>query len=362
MSPRGDLFGGSSGDSDMTRDAAPARVAFTLVELLVVIAIIAILVVLLLPAANAAREAGRKTQCVNKIRQLGIAANNFVAANRHFPMGRNRWNSDGSRAHNWSQHARLLPYIEELGIEYLINETKAPGNATNRMAREVDVSLFICPSDLGDRMSYNERLNQPGWGRNNYKANAGSDTGQMIERRGKLVERNNGIFLTNEEVSIRKIKDGTSKTALFAEAVRGDGDVRRVEVPGDWFSIPQSNVTADEVRNACNELDVATMIGMAKQVSRSGRNWVWGNYIPTRYNHVMEPNRRSCARSEGRGNLDSSSANNNGSATTASSRHSGGVNVCMVDSSVRFIADDIDLAVWRAMGSRQSDSATATVK
>ena len=115
------------------------------------------------------------------------------------------------------------------------------------------------------------------------------------------------IFLTNEEVSIRKIKDGTSKTALFAEAVRGDGDVRRVEVPGDWFSISQSNVTADEVRNACNELDVATMIGMAKQVSRSGRNWVWGNYIPTRYNHVMEPNRRSCARSEGRGNLDSRS-------------------------------------------------------
>lgn len=330
------------------------RVAFTLVELLVVIAIIGVLVALLLPAANMAREAGRRAQCVNKIRQLGIAANNYYSAKLHFPMGRNRWNRDGTRGHNWSQHARLLPYIEELGTEFLIDESRPPGNVANKLAREVDIDLFRCPSDFGDRMLSSERLNQPGWGRNNYKANAGSDTGQMIEQGDRRIEKNNGIFLTDITVRMRKIKDGASKTALFAEAVLGDSDVRRVEIPGDWFSIPASNKTADQVRDACRALDAESMLGLTKQIARSGRNWVWGNYIPSRYNHVIEPNGRSCARSEG-GNLDSSSANNNGCATTASSRHRGGVNVCMVDSSVRFVTDDIELGIWRDMGSRRND-------
>ncbi len=329
------------------------RQGFTLIELLVVISILAILIVLLLPAVNAAREAGRRAQCVNKIRQMGIAANSYEAAHGHFPMGRNRWKDDGSRDHNWSQHARLLPFMEELGTEFLIDETQRPGDPANKRAREVDVTLFVCPSDYADRMLLNEPRNQSGWGRNNYKANAGNDTGQIIQRRRQRYEKNNGIFLTNEVVRIKQIKDGTAKTALFAEAVKGDGDIRRIEVPGDWFRISPRNRTRDEVRTACLELDLNTMVGMSRQVARSGRNWVWGNYIPTRYNHVIEPNSRSCARGSG-GNLDSNAPNNAGGATTASSRHPGGINLCLVDSSVRFVASEIDLDVWRALGSRAS--------
>lgn len=326
--------------------------AFTMVELLVVIAIIAILVALLLPAINAARESARRIECTNKLRQMGIAANNFHSARNHFPMGRNPFQMDGDRGYNWSQHSRLMPYFEHISTESLIDLDRGPGNGQNRRAREVAVALFICPSDFEDRMVANERQNHVGWGKNNYKANAGNDTGQVMGSEMERRERNNGIFLTNQTVRARDVTDGMSKTALFSEAVRGDADVYKVEVPGDWFRVSSRNITADEIRTACLELDVEKMVGLSRQASRSGRNWTWGNYIPTRYNHVIEPNRRSCARASGGGNLDAGGPNNQGCATTASSRHAGGVNLCLVDSAVRFVADDISLHVWRALGSR----------
>jgi prepilin-type N-terminal cleavage/methylation domain-containing protein/prepilin-type processing-associated H-X9-DG protein len=326
---------------------------FTLVELLVVIAIIAILVALLLPAINAAREAARRMQCSNNLRQMGVAANNYHSARGHFPMGRDRWEEKGteSTGHNWSQHARLLSFVEEFTAEDLIDVKYPPGNSRNKQAREIHTGTFLCPSDFPDRMLAPEGKNQVGWGRNNYKANAGSDTGQIIKKDGIQSEKNNGIFLTNETVRVSDIKDGASKTALFSEAVLGDGDVYRVEVPGDWFRISARAQTPDEVRAECAALDPSRMLGLQRQVARSGRNWVWGNYIPTRYNHVIGPNGRSCARHSS-GNLDANGPNNEGGATTASSRHTGGVNLCRVDGSVVFVTDDVNLLVWIALGSR----------
>ena len=339
--------------------ASPFRRGFTLVELLIVIAIISMLVLLLLPAVNSAREAGRRAQCINKLKQLGVAANNYHSAFETFPMGRNRWEEDNGT--NWSQHSRLLPYMEEDSTETLIDKTRPPGRRENREARHRDIYLFVCPSEISDRMVGPDRKNQPGWGRNNYKANAGSQSG-VVKRDRKtrnLLEENNGIFVTNEEISTKEIKDGTSYTALFSEAVLGDGDVFRVEVPGDWFRISARNRTSDEIRNACNELDLSKMVGLTKQASRSGRNWVFGNYIPSRYNHVIEPNGRSCARGVGGGNLDARGPNNDGGATTASSRHSGGVNLCRADGSVSFINSGIDLRIWRALGSRNGRESIA---
>ena len=268
-------------------------------------------------------------------------------------MGRDRYLPDGTRGYSWSQHSRLLPFIEELAAEDLIDLSRSPGNSRNKRAREVDIPLFLCPSDLGDRMNSSISRNHFGWGKNNYKANAGSDTGQMLETSSGFEERNNGIFLTDMVVEERQVKDGFTKTALFSECVRGDADVFNVEVPGDWFQVAASAVTADEMRDACLALDVTTMTGVQKQAARSGRNWVWGNYIPTRYNHVIEPNGRSCARQPNQGNLDANAPNNEGSATTASSFHPGGVNLCFVDGSVRFVHETIDLPLWRAYGTRQ---------
>jgi prepilin-type N-terminal cleavage/methylation domain-containing protein/prepilin-type processing-associated H-X9-DG protein len=325
-----------------------SRTGFTLVELLVVIAIIGILVGLVLPAIQAAREASRRTACVNNIKQLALAAQNHLSAKRHFPPGR-------AQPIDWSVHVAILPYIEETNTEQRIDYTKAPGNARNRIAREVKIAVFVCPSDPDDRMGATAPSNHTGWGKNNYKACAGSDTGQMVQKR----EQNNGIFITDEPTRVGEIVDGLSKTALFSEAVRGDGDDFHVEVPGDWFRIPESNKTADKVRAACLALDPSTMTGISKQISRSGRNWTFGNYIPSRYNHVMLPNERSCGRFDGSGTMDST-VNNRGGATTASSRHSGGVNLALADGSVRFISETIDLAVWRAAGSRAGRETVVT--
>jgi prepilin-type N-terminal cleavage/methylation domain-containing protein len=314
---------------------------FTLIELLVVIAIIGILIAILLPAIQSARESARRSECATRLRQLGLAATTYHGIYNIFPPGRLRGSNKA-----WSQHSRLLPYLELQTAYNQIDHAVNPGSSP---ARKLHIPILICPSDLGDRMLAKIGGNQVGWGRNNYKANAGSDIGRMNSGR----EQNNGIFMTDVAVTLSHITDGATRTAMFSEAIRGDGDSFSVETPSDWFMVPNSSSTAtvDGLYDACMALDPATMIGLENQIARSGRNWVYGNYIPTRYNHVVRPNRRSCARNNGT-NLDASGANDKGSATTASSRHPGGVNLCLCDASVHFVNDDVDLAAWRALGSR----------
>ncbi len=319
----------------------PRLKGFTLVELLVVIAILGILIALLLPAIQAAREAARRTQCANHLRQLGIATLNYHDMFSTFPPGRTR--KDGTQ--RWSQHARILPFLEQKDVATVIDTTKSPGASVNKIPRTAQIGMFRCPSDE-NRMVTAYGKNHAGWGKNNYKGNTGNDTGQMVGG----FEQNNGIFLTDQVISIKKINDGTTQTALFAEAVLGDASDRRIDVPGDWFRISESHRTREEVYNACRK--VVPKKGAAHQICRSGRNWTYGNFIPTRYNHIMPPNTASCARrSSASGDLDAT-VNDKGGATTASSRHPGGINLVVADGSVHFISEEIDIKVWWAMGSR----------
>jgi prepilin-type N-terminal cleavage/methylation domain-containing protein len=336
------------------------RDGFTLVELLVVIAIIGILVALLLPAVQVARESSRRTACLNNMKQMGIGAHHYHDVNRTFPAGRITRHPDGSSGHSWSAHARMLPFLEQVAV-YELTRCRQNGNllmplscGPNRDAKESHVNVFRCPSDHKETMSgYPDSVgHQVGWGRVNIRTCAGSDTGEM---RGQ-VEQNDGVFRTNMYVAIRDIKDGTSFTTLFSEAVLGDGDVRKVSVPGDWFPVPTSARTREEVFEACASLNPtdesqrSQFTGRGKQIACSGRNWVWGNYVPNRYNHVMPPNAHSCGRWGGGSRMDAS-VNSKGGATTASSRHIGGVNICLADSSTRFVVDEIDLQIWWAIGS-----------
>jgi prepilin-type N-terminal cleavage/methylation domain-containing protein/prepilin-type processing-associated H-X9-DG protein len=319
------------------------RRAFTLVELLVVIAVIGILIGLLLPAVQAAREVARRTQCLNNLKQIALATLEFHDANGTFPMGRQQPNT-------FSQHALILPFMEQSNAFVQLDLTVGTGTNTGRY---VQVNAFLCPTDFDDRMNdptvsgdqYDPVLGA--WGRNNYRANAGNDVG-ITTNSGttKAKEQNNGIFLTNEVVRISQVTDGTSHTALFSEKIRGDGDDNSAEVISDFFQIANNTNTSTVavVYQKCVALNAAKATGASNQTSYSGRDWINGNYMTTRYTHIMPPNTWSCCR----GN----SPNDNGGATTASSRHTGGVVVAMVDGSVRFVTNNVDVTTWQAVGSR----------
>jgi prepilin-type processing-associated H-X9-DG protein len=138
---------------------------------------------------------------------------------------------------------------------------------------------------------------------------------------------------------------------MYAERCRGDGDNLRVETPSDWFviSVPNSaNPAASDVYNKCSIVTPATG---AQQWSCSGRNWVHGDYATSRYNHVMPPNGYACGLTAA-GSLNAVPINEEGGAHTASSRHSGGVNMVTADGGTHFVTNEIDHLVWSAIGSR----------
>jgi prepilin-type processing-associated H-X9-DG protein len=329
------------------------------VELLVVIAIIGILVALLLPAIQAAREAARRSECINNLHQLAVAALNFESAKKEFPIGRRSgFNLDGSTIRQWGHLPYILSYIEAAATYDQINFDEETAKSPVRLQK---FSFFLCPSDVGDdRMNNNTCTTNSdpnqGWfnaGRCSYRGNGGNDTGEAPDAAiGILVlERNNGIFVTNRAVKARHVTDGISYTAMYSEALLGDGARELVESPADWFRIPGVGQTAQQVYNSCAALNPAPLVG-ASQFPCSGRNWVHGDYATTRYTHIMPPNATSCSQVRSGGQMTAIQVNEHGAATTASSRHPGGVNLAMADASTRFVRDDTDPLVWRALGSR----------
>ncbi|MBN1589601.1 MAG: DUF1559 domain-containing protein [Pirellulales bacterium] len=329
----------------MTSDRRPH--GFTLVELLVVIAIIGILIAMLLPAVQAAREAARRMKCANNLHNLAIASLNYESSFHCFATARIRAGGSVAQQCVWSTQARIIRFLEGNTVAQFIDFERYP-NPDNSPARFETVSTFLCPSDF-NRLKDATWHPHSSWGKNNYKVCTGNEVGIWSSDMG--VEQANGVFVTNLFVSLNDVTDGTSKTAMISEAKLGDGDPNHIEIPGDWFRISTSNRTKDAVYQAC--MSVAPATGTSSQGSQSGQNWVWGNYNTTRYNHVMGPNDKSCVRASGTIDFSSgwSAVNDNGGATTASSWHPDGVNLALVDGSVRFVSDRIDINIWWALGS-----------
>ncbi len=300
------------------------RSGFTLIELLVVIAIIAILIALLLPAVQQAREAARRTQCRNNLKQLGLAIHNYHDNYNTIPIA----DVNGSST-PISAHARLLPGMDQSPLFNRVDFNVAYNHVNNDFARMTIVPAFLCPSNVD---------NLPGTlgGRNNYYWNAGN--GIVMYYSGLTGQPPaNGVIYHTRKIGFRDITDGLSNTAAMAEKMTGDGSQSISSPKTDTFQPGTYPTTADEALTQCNATDVTDLTKQG--YSNVGAPWLQQYHSTNQYNHVLPPNGRSCMYPPGR------------IATTANSQHTGGVHILLCDGAVKFVSDNINTTIWRSVGS-----------
>jgi prepilin-type N-terminal cleavage/methylation domain-containing protein/prepilin-type processing-associated H-X9-DG protein len=312
--------------------------AFTLVELLICIAIIGMLAMLLLPAIQSAREASRRAACVNNLRQLGIALQNYESAHKHFPAGR----GDPLPA-VFSTFAYLLPYIEQTSLKGRIVFNQPPttftvgatvyDGAINEPAATTSVPVFICPSDSAN-------ANIPGsiYGPTNYAANAGSGTVDLGN-----IKTADGVFYTASAIRFKDIADGSSQTAAFSERLLGSGGISNSSVPTDPPRLTLQLAAGSDPTPA----NCAAAAG--ETFTERGSKWILGNYGNTLYDHYYTPNPAA---------WDCMNIQQQKGLLAARSSHPGGVNVQYCDGSVEFVRDDIALELWRGTSTRNGHELT----
>ena len=195
---------------------------FTLVELLVVIAIIGILIAPLLPAVQAAREAARRTQCGNHLRQIGVALHNYHAACRGFPsayVGQ----PPSCTLPSWSWSAFLLPYLEQQPLfDALGVTTKKFGDGASfaepTPETQTALAVFVCPSDVGPALNHRKGRHA----KSNYRAVMGNTTEPYASYAALGAE--NGVLFLDSCVPVDHIRDGSSNTLVIGECLLERGD------------------------------------------------------------------------------------------------------------------------------------------
>ena len=315
-----------------------ARSAFTLIELLVVIAIIAVLIALLLPAVQSAREAARRAQCVNNLKQIGLAMANYESSLSCLPksMGLDSPGFGYPEPASYSGLSMLLPFMEQTVVFSSLNYSIVRLDPGNNTAMATAVSSFLCPSDPQQQML---PVGQAG---ENYRPNSGNTIDYVWGWSdpwgfNTSLPPFNGPCYPGSKTRMAEITDGTSNTAGWSEMGLGDMSNAIATEKTDQFWTQTYPSLPNDAISQCQSFLVSNL--SYQGLSTSGVPWIEGS-TSAMYNHVNVPDKRSCIFPPGR------------IMNTANSYHPGGVNVAFCDGSVRFIKDSVALATWRALGSR----------
>jgi len=348
---------------------------FTLIELLVVIAIIAVLIALLLPAVQSAREAARRSQCTNNMKQIGLAIANYESSTQAYPaaypsarIAGGAWGLGGAWG-SWSPQSLMLPYMEAGPIYSslnfnLVNQGDAGASYgdvyPNTTGIRTRINSFVCPSSPLPGNNNFWGVQAPG---NNYFASVGSSTNFV----GTYTNPPNGMFkYAGPAFGVRDITDGTSNTIAFGEWKTGDFNANLLNKQD---VAPIGNVyigggTTPDTPLANMPLGATALITYAQQCSTGltspstaapagNRSWIgeqWCTGIPGRaFGNTLfgpNPNIPNCESCAGCGDFDGPGIYG------MSSYHPGGANVLMGDGSVRFLKSTVALTTVWGLGSR----------
>jgi prepilin-type N-terminal cleavage/methylation domain-containing protein len=323
------------------------RAGFTLVELLVVIAIVGVLTALLLPAVQQSREAARRSQCANKMKQLALGVQNFENVKKVYPPTMD-FSQSALPFTTWSGQARILPYLEENNLYSFVSfnqpfNTLTMPDGSKLTSHRVDT--FVCPDELDDtvRMTNGQIDSYP----LNYALNSGPwpvyDPNNPI---GGL-----GPFFCNSRVRPSQISDGLSRTLMLAE-VKAYTPVYRTAPAAATIPAGPSDICA---LNATEHL-----LGPDRNSNIGHAEWVDGKVFQAAFTTAFAPNTQVLCNYQGRQYDVDLASNKEGSSKTAityaaitsRSYHGSLVNVALMDGSVRAVSNDIDVVLWRALSTR----------
>ncbi len=321
---------------------------FTLVELLVVIAIIGILVGLLLPAVQAAREAARRMSCSNNLKQFVLATHNYLDTHKSMPPAGCLSAAGGGV---WSAHARILPFMEQLNLQNLIdfrfNYSDLAAAPQHAEVTKMKISSYVCPSEVRAEPRVTATLTH-------FPTSYGVNYGTWFVFNGPTRQAGNGAFVVNQRLTDGSFVDGMSNTLAVSEVKAYQPRINN-----------SGNPAALNAALPASPADVLAYGGTFGTTNHT--EWVDGKVHETGFTATFPPNTRTLFLSSGQ-LVDVDFVSRSESVTqvsptyaavTARSYHTGIVNAAVMDGSVRTFSNSVDTSIWRALATRAGGEVAA---